>query len=265
MQFFDSKVEARKLEEKIIGHLAKHPITKKLLIVQIGNNASSEKYIKLKLALCAKLNIPAHYELIPHELSDSEIVTKIKLLFSDPMVGGGIIQMPFPRKSLQKTLKFIPANKDIDNLLGLKDAQFEAPVVRALQHFLAAGKIKTGNLPVSVIGYGELVGMPISDFLLQQGAEVTILDESTNKMYKNGQKLECGLLILSAGVPKLVKGEDIKARCAVVDFGSSVVDGKIVGDLDLDSDLEHLGLVAKSPGGLGPLVVRYLVMNFLGI
>jgi hypothetical protein len=38
-----------------------------------------------------------------------------------------------------------------------------------------------------------------------------------------------------------------------------------VGDLDMNSKLDHLGIISKSPGGMGPLVVRYLILNFLGI
>ena len=73
------------------------------------------------------------------------------------------------------------------------------------------------------------------------------------------------LLILSAGVPNLVKGQDIEPNTHVVDFGSAVVNGKSTGDLDKNSALSHLSVVSPSPGGMGPLVVRYLIMNFLGI
>jgi methylenetetrahydrofolate dehydrogenase (NADP+)/methenyltetrahydrofolate cyclohydrolase len=95
---------------------------------------------------------------------------------------------------------------------------------------------------------------------LQQGAKVQfILD------YKAKKPLNCHLLVLSAGSPELVKGEYISEKCSVVDFGSSVINNKTIGDLDLKSAIGHLGVVSPSPGGMGPLVTRFLIMNFLGI
>lgn len=265
MHFFNGIEEAAKLDNEIIGYLAKYPISNKLLIIQIGDNASSEKYINIKLELCEKFEIPCIYKKISAQENDKEISNRVEKLFSNEKVSGGIVQLPLPRKSLEKVINLIPANKDIDNLLGAKDAQFTSPIVRSLQHFLTVGKIKTSNLRVGVLGYGSLVGKPISDYLLQQGANVKVLDKEQGFEYKKGQKLDFDLLVLSSGVPKLVQGEDIISNCHVIDFGSSVVNNKTVGDLDINSKLDHLGLVSPSPGGMGPLVTRYLIMNFLGI
>ena len=113
------------------------------------------------------------------------------------------------------------------------------------------------SLKSVVVGNGELVGKPISFFLNKNGADVNVLTD-----YDGAGKLNCRLLVLCAGSPLLVKGDNISVGCDVVDFGSSVVEGKCVGDLDMNSNLEHLGCISKSPGGMGPLVVRYLLLNW---
>jgi len=115
-------------------------------------------------------------------------------------------------------------------------------------------------LKAVVIGEGYLVGKPAAQYLKSKNYQVTVIND-----YQTGQKIDADLLVLSAGIPNLVRGEDISEGCDVVDFGSSVVYGKTVGDLAQESSLEHLGLVSMSPGGVGPLVVRYLIMNFLSI
>jgi methylenetetrahydrofolate dehydrogenase (NADP+) / methenyltetrahydrofolate cyclohydrolase len=134
------------------------------------------------------------------------------------------------------------------------------PVVRAFQLFLKDAGIDLHTKRCIVIGYGDLVGKPISFFMLSHGAKVTVLDN-----YNTGQPLEADLLLLSTGHAGLVTGPAVSANCHVVDFGSTIVEGKTLGDLALTSELGHLGWVSPSPGGMGPLVVRYLVMNYLGI
>lgn len=135
-----------------------------------------------------------------------------------------------------------------------------SPIVRAFQYFINENKIGLNGLSATVIGDGDLVGKPIAYFLARNRAKVTVLSN-----YDWECKIFCQLLVLSTGVSNLVKGENIEVRCSVVDFGSSVVDSKCVGDLDMNSKLDHLSVVSPSPGGMGPLVVRFLLMNFLGI
>jgi methylenetetrahydrofolate dehydrogenase (NADP+)/methenyltetrahydrofolate cyclohydrolase len=136
------------------------------------------------------------------------------------------------------------------------------PIIRALDLFLKESGENTGahQLKASIVGEGYLVGKPVSHYLKTKNYIVEVLTD-----YKKGQKIQADFLALSAGVPGLVRGEDISTGCNVVDFGTTIVDGKTYGDLEKETEMSHLGLVSMSPGGMGPLVVRFLVMNFLGI
>ena len=268
MQIFDGKKEAEKLDKIIQFHLSRYPYNRKLAIVQIGDNLSSEKFVDIKVRLCERLGIRTHvYRINDKTLPDREIFKIAKDIFEDREVLGGIVQLPLPRKSLYKVLDLIPIDKDVDVISteGKKrfysgDFNILPPVVRALNHFIEVNNINLKKLDVTVIGDGDLVGKPIAYYLSKQKAIVCLLSNYDGKC-----KIGCQLLIPSAGIPKFVKGENIKDGCSIVDYGSSIVDGKCVGDLDMDSKLDHLGFISKSPGGMGPLVVRYLIMNLLGI
>jgi methylenetetrahydrofolate dehydrogenase (NADP+)/methenyltetrahydrofolate cyclohydrolase len=270
---FNGREEALKLEEKIKEKLAQNPVLKGsgncLCIIMIGGNPSSKKYVDLKKRLCSRLGISVLVEVINESLSDKEIASKVQSLCNE----GVIIQLPLPRPSLNFILGLIPEEKDVDQISPKSVKRFYTncfseinktsnipPVIRAFKYFLDYARINTRNVETTIIGKGFLVGEPLGHFLLQQGAKVQfILD------YKANQPLNCQLLVLSAGSPELVKGEYISKNCNVVDFSSSVVDNKTIGDLDLKSAIGHLGVVSPSPGGMGPLVTRFLVMNFLGI
>lgn len=309
MHIFDGKAEAEKLTQTIQKHLNNNkkndtPSPDRLLILQVGSNEASSKYIKLKQTLCEKLNIPVDAIRIDLELTFTEISDIVTSLFNDPTYTGGIIQLPLS-DNLTKTqknaiLNLIPYKRDLDVLSEKSKKAFYSgdftrlpPVVRALNNFLEVHDEKNANRKAIVLGGGELIGKPTAYYLYKKGYKVTVMDEAVNevlyktlykesekdfsiglsagtpiilnKLYSPGDKLNCDLLILGAGKPDLVKGQDISAGCNVVDFGSSVVEGKTVGDLDYNSKLDHLGVIAKSPGGMGPLVVRYLLLNYLGI
>ena len=260
MKIFDGKFHAEILENRIAEHLSGNPCVKTLLIVQIGENLSSDKYIGLKTRFCEKHGIPCEVMRLSGALSDAEIRARVGEAFAREDVGGGIIQLPLPRPSLAGVLSLIPSQKDVDCISGRPPADTLSPVVRAFDYFTSVSKTHLSRNRVYIIGRGAVVGTPIQKFAEKSGAIVI-----TTEDYKAGQKVSADFVVLSAGVPRLVKGEDISVGAHVADFGSTVVDGKITGDLDLGSELNHLGLISPSPGGAGPLVVRFLIMNFLGM
>ncbi len=225
-------------------------------IIQIGENQVSDKYISLKQSLCFKLGIDCHIFRISSALADVEIISECKKIMGDTKITGLIIQMPLPRQSLYSLIDLIPEEKDID-ALNKKTNKFISPVIRAFSLFHSCcDRIKSAT----VIGDGALVGLPVTNFLKDNNVVVNTVNN-----YSSGTFIHTDLVVCAAGIPSLIKGDMLSENTCVVDFGSSVVNGKTVGDFDLTSKTAHLGLVATSPGGMGPLVVRFLVMNFLGI
>jgi methylenetetrahydrofolate dehydrogenase (NADP+)/methenyltetrahydrofolate cyclohydrolase len=256
---FNGREEAQKLDNILRQKIAEDGCVEKTLsILMVGDNASSQKYIDLKKKLCEGFCIPVVVKVLNSALSDEEIEAETAKICEDDRVGGVVIQLPLPRESLNKIIELIPEEKDVDRIS--QPSTKLSPVIRAFKNYLEFSRVELKNIDTIIIGKGFLVGEPLGHFLLKQGAKVQfILD------YKANQPLNCQLLILSAGYPALVKGEYISKGCNVVDFGSAVLDNKTIGDLDSKSAMGHLGFVSPSPGGMGPLVTRYLLMNFLGI
>jgi methylenetetrahydrofolate dehydrogenase (NADP+)/methenyltetrahydrofolate cyclohydrolase len=272
MQIFDGKAHALLLEEKIKQYLTQNPHlagpgAKKLGIIQIGENPASKTYVNLKKKFCSSLNIPVETLLLEESLSDREIISQARDFFGRQDISGGLVQLPLPRASLEPVLGVIPVGKDIDLLSPESKRKFYAgefnrlsPTVRAFDYFLEQTELDQGHLSVGIIGYGELVGKPIAHFSTVSGMDTKIVG-----WYENGNRLDYQLLVLSAGVPNLVDPENISAGTSVIDFGYSKLGDKTVGDLDMSKNMDHLGYISPSIGGMGPLVIRFLVMNFLGI
>ena len=272
MQLFSGVQNAQILDKQIALYLSKQAQNSigTLGIIQVGNDPASSKYTELKLNYCKKINIPAEYFKIDESLSDLEIGNKIEEITSISYLTSVILQLPLPRKSLDKLIQKIPPEKDVDCLLGtnfqflqadsFKTKSRYSPIIRAGEYFLYSNNIKLARLETIIIGDGLLVGNPIKNYLISKGAIVKVIDN-----YKIGYKLVASLVILSTGISNLVKGEDLQDGCNVIDFGSSILNGKTCGDLDMNSQLQHLGTISPSPGGMGSLVIRFLVMNHLGI
>jgi len=268
VKIFDFKSQAEKIEDGIKKALAEPDRVgdRVLAIIFIGDDPSSEKFIQIKVSLSEKLGLKCKvFKINEKEMSDQEIFSEVREIFGNDEVRGGIIQLPLPRKSLNEVLDMISVEKDIDVISTEGKKRFYSgdfsrlsPVVRSFDSFIQSNSLELEGLKSVVIGEGDLVGKPLSFYLSKKGADV-----KTVSNYDGQEKIDCDLLVLSAGVPNLIKGENVSSGCNVVDFGSSIVEGKCVGDLDMDSSLEHLGCVSKSPGGMGPLVVRYLLLNYL--
>ncbi len=266
MEFFNAKLAVEKLDALILN-APQEAKNKTLIIFQVGDNSASQKYVLLKQAYCTKMGVSC--EVFNFDSANFREFEKILVAKAhDKAVGSIIVQLPLPDTKFYPLLDLIPLEKDIDLLSSLAKSRFYAgdftrlsPVVRATEYFLYSVPINYDTVKsVGIIGFGDLVGKPLQKYLSSKFEKVEVIQN-----YVSPQKLDFDLLVLSTDVPNLVKGENILSNCHVIDFGSSVVAGKTVGNLDLNSKLDHLGTIAKSPGGMGPLVVRYLVMNHLRI
>ncbi len=275
MQVFDGNYHAQLLDEKILEFLQTNPSSAKpflngdyrLGIVQIGDNSASETYMKIKRSVGTSLGLYVEILRLPDTLPDSEILDAIHVFFSRSDIFGGLIQLPLPRESLSVALGLIPDSKDLDILAPEGRRKFYAgdfsrlpPVVRAFDYFLEQTELDQTSPRICIVGYGSLVGMPIAHFATLSG-----YDSYAVGYYSPDIDLDCDLLVLSTGSPELVSPADLAQGVSVVDFGFSRINGHIVGDLAQDVDPSHLGFVSLARGGMGPLVVRFLFMNFLGI
>jgi methylenetetrahydrofolate dehydrogenase (NADP+)/methenyltetrahydrofolate cyclohydrolase len=267
MQFFDGNLHAKNLDLRLYElSKQKESELKALYIVQLGDNPSSTKYINLKIKLCNRLGIDAIHKKYPQDIAFSNLASDLASILEATSTGGIIIQLPLPKDVFQNVLNLVPIDKDIDLLSAEAQGRFYnndftllPPVVAAFDYFVRTNNLELKDLSAAVIGNGFLVGAPIAHYLRAQGAAVKLYEEAHNVedlMFKED------LLVLAAGVPRLIRGKQIKEGGIVVDFGSSVIDRVVVGDLDIYSSLDHLGAISPSPGGMGPLVLRFLLLNF---
>lgn len=262
MNLFDGNLKASILDAEIadkVSHMEKMPV---LDIVNFGDNPSSKKYIDIKKTVGEKLGIQVNVYDFGFDIGAKDHFNF--LLESEPR-SGVIVQLPLLSYIGNTLLDKIPAERDVDLLSSSnlskfysKDFSRLSPVIRSLSLFLETSKVAPKTHDVLVLGDGVLVGKPVAFYLSSLGYSVRVVNN-----YEKGTKIPEKLVISCTGIPNLIQGPCLSPKACVVDFGSAVVNDKVVGDVDMSSDLSHLDLVSLSPGGMGPLVVRYLFLNLL--
>ena len=240
-----------------------------LAVILIGNDPASEKYVEIKKQACEKAGIGFQLYRFSDSNSQTDVLKLIKKLNGDRKVTGIMIQLPLPDVFVSnELLEQIAPDKDVDGLTsvnlgrlvkglpGLFPATPEG-VVNLLRYY----QIEITGKRVAVIGQSNLVGRPLAQMLLND--EATVL--SANKFTENLREitLEADIVISAAGKPKLVKADMVKDGAIVIDVGTSLYRGKIVGDVDYKSVAKKASYITPSPGGVGPMTVAMLLSNIL--
>lgn len=273
-------LDGKKLSEKILNNLKKKIRGRRLqlAVVLVGDDAVSRIFINQKKKACEKTGID--FKLFQfHENGSREIIKeKIKEIAENPAVSGVVIQLPLPASPAGRPAKFntdeflnlVPEEKDIDVLAEKSLGKFYQgrskilpPTVSGILYLLKNYKITLKDKNVAIIGAGRLVGFPLALQLLKEKATVSVLNEWTKDTPFFTKRAD--VLISGVGWPNLIKGENVKKGAIVIDAGSSLKAGKVVGDVDFKSVSKKASYITPVPGGVGPLTVACLLDNLTKI
>jgi methylenetetrahydrofolate dehydrogenase (NADP+) / methenyltetrahydrofolate cyclohydrolase len=249
-----------------------------LAVVQVGDNLVSLKYIAEKEKVAKDLGIGFRLMLYPATISQTAVARDMKKLGKDKKVSGIIVQLPLPKHlDMQRILDLIPPGKDVDVLSSSSFMEFVfgtfpvlPPTVAAISLLLKkalrldsgpSAKKKLEGTQVAVVGAGRLVGLPVSLWLAQQGAVVSLVQKGTRNATQLIKKAD--IVISGVGKAKLITGSMIKKGAVVIDAGTSVESGKTAGDVDFKSVAKKAGYLSPVPGGVGPLTVVCLLANLI--
>ena len=261
MDFISCKdyVEQRKsfLKEEI----SKYEERPRLVVVQIDNDPASNSYIYNKRKSCIELGIEFIHCNIASENYDQDYVEDaIRTFANERTISGIIIQLPIPDKyDLDALLKCIPPEKDVDGFR--KDSCFKPCTPSGIIGWLKYNKYDFVGKNAVVIGRSDIVGRPLVNMLIDEGATVTCCNSRSDvKSYT-----KCADIVFSAiGKPKYFNHEwfDENSIEVIVDIGiNRDENGKLCGDIDRKDIEEHYPCtyVTPVPGGPGVTTVYQLM------
>jgi methylenetetrahydrofolate dehydrogenase (NADP+)/methenyltetrahydrofolate cyclohydrolase len=114
-----------------------------------------------------------------------------------------------------------------------------------------------------VVGRSVIVGRPLALLLLNADATVTVCHSKTRDLAAVCR--EADILVAAIGRPGMITAEYVKPGAAVIDVGTTPVDGRLLGDVDRASVEPVAGWLTPVPGGVGPMTVAMLLRNTLAL
>ena len=239
-----------------------------LAVVIVGNNPASQVYVKNKIRACENVGFYSENIELDENISEKELLQEIDKLNKNDRINGILVQLPLPAHINElKIIDSISPEKDVDGfhvsnigkmVIG-DETGFLSCTPYGIMQLLEEYKIEIAGKDAVIIGRSNIVGKPMALMLIQKGATVQVCNSNTKDLRKKLNKAD--IIIVAAGVPKLLKKEDVKEGAVVIDVGINRVDGKICGDVDYEEVAEKTSYITPVPGGVGPMTIASLIKN----
>ena len=205
--------------------------------------------------------------LLGQNTSEETLIGVIKKLNDDESVDGIMLQVPLPKHIDEKRVtSIINPKKDIDGITDINTGKFYRGdqcfipcTPKAIMEILNFIGFELSGKRAVVLGRSNIVGKPVAQLLLNKNATVTICHSKTENL--KAVCREADVLVVAIGRAGFLTSEYVKEGAVVIDVGTSMVEGKIKGDVYFDEVIEKASLVTPVPGGVGAMTTTMLLKN----
>ncbi|KIQ36308.1 methenyltetrahydrofolate cyclohydrolase [Variovorax paradoxus] len=272
-QLIDGNALAKTIRAEVAGRTAAlkaRGVNPALSIILVGEDPASQVYTKHKVNDSTQTGLEATLETYPADMTEADLLARIRALNDDPKVHGILVQLPLPKHmDSQKVIETISPAKDVD---GFHVASAGALMTGApgfwpctphgcMKMLEAIGYDLRGKHAV-VIGRSNIVGKPMAMMLLAKSATVTICHSATQDL--GAITRQADVIVAAVGKLNLLTADMVKPGAVVIDVGMNrKADGKLAGDVDFDAVKEVAGWITPVPGGVGPMTRAMLLANTL--
>jgi methylenetetrahydrofolate dehydrogenase (NADP+)/methenyltetrahydrofolate cyclohydrolase len=276
--------ELREDVERDVAELAAGGLRPGLATVLVGEDYAAQAYERRVRKLAEELGCRYTSELLAPDVEEADALALVGKLNADPRVSGILILRPLPEQVSEEHLyEQLDPLKDVEavnpenaGLLALGDPRYTPSTPASVFWLLDRYVEESGRDPATfyngldlvLVGRSNNVGKPALWLGLARGATVVSCHHFTAQAGRLEQHtLDADILVVAAGVPRLVTGAMVKEGVIAVDVGINPErdekTGKVrlVGDLDFESVAEKAEAVTPVPGGVGPITDVWLLRN----
>lgn len=239
-----------------------------LTVIQVGDNASSNIYIKQKRKMAEFLEFNFNHIKLEDDVTLEEILKIIDELNNDEEVDGILVQMPVPEHLDSKVIQnAINPLKDVDGLTDInmgklvhKKECLVPCTALGIMELLNYYNISVTSKNVVVVGRSDLVGRPVAELLINSSATVTLCHSKTKDLASITRGAD--ILIVAVGKSRLITKDMVKDGAVVIDVGiNKLEDGSLCGDVDFENVKDKCSYITPVPGGVGQMTVLELGFN----
>lgn len=262
---------------QIVANGGKRP---HLAAILVGHDGGSETYVASKVKACETCGFKSSLIRYENDVTEEELLAKVRELNEDDDVDGFIVQLPLPKHiSEQKVIETIDYRKDVDGFHPINVGRmsiglpcYVSATPNGILELLKRYDIETSGKKCIVLGRSNIVGKPMASLMMQKAypgdATVTVCHSRSKDLVKECQ--EADIIIAALGNPNFVKGVMVKEGAVVIDVGTTrVLDAtkksgfKLTGDVCFDEVAPKCSYITPVPGGVGPMTIVSLMKNTL--
>lgn len=270
-----------------------------LAVILIGEDEASKIYVGLKEKAAREIGFNFLLYKYNADVEEEVVLSKVNEINEDKNIDGLIVQLPLPENlDKYKIINAISPKKDVDGFcqynqdIFLSDQECHWPVFpKAIIKMVefASGKLGIKNETPSVAEYSN-----ISPFEYKGGEEKAvhklthtkavivcksddfgiIMRRAFGRIGIEAKYVFCDdlnsflvetknadIVVTACGKLNLINSEMVKNDAIIIDGGIVKEDGKVFGDVDLESFEKTDCFISPVPGGVGPVTVACLLEN----
>tara|TARA_B100001758_G_C18373094_1_gene592595 strand:+ start:794 stop:1672 length:879 start_codon:yes stop_codon:yes gene_type:complete len=251
-----------------------------LAAILIGNNGASETYVNAKVKACEEVGFKSTLIRFNDNISEKDLLDKIKEVNKNDDVDGLIVQLPLPDHINEIKIKeAILPSKDVDGFhpenigkMVLNLPTYLPATPAGILELFKRYNIDTSGKHCVVVGRSHIVGAPMSILMARNNVvgncTVTLTHSRTVNLKEITKKAD--ILIVALGKAEFITSEMIKEGVCIIDVGITRVKSdntksgwKLLGDVNFLDCSTKANLITPVPGGVGPMTIAMLLRNTL--
>lgn len=265
----DGKVISRDLREKLKQTIKDLETPPSLAAIITSDDESIKAYVKSKDKVCSKMGVLTHNYYFPKDSKIEEILNLIGKLNDSPKISGILLEFPLGEElDKDRLVSAILPEKDVDGITPLNAGKLYARksclipcTAKGILKLIKHTGINISGKHAVVVGRSNIVGKPSAALLLNENATVTICHSKTENLKEETKRAD--ILVSAAGRPNLITGDMIKKGAVVIDAGTTMVKGKLMGDVVFEEACEVASYITPVPGGVGSMTTTMLIENLV--
>jgi methylenetetrahydrofolate dehydrogenase (NADP+) / methenyltetrahydrofolate cyclohydrolase len=263
---FDGKTLSKQIEEnlkiRVNNIFEKTGAIPILATILVGNDPSSEVYVKMKGNACERVGMKSLKLHLPENTTTEELLTEIEKLNNNESVYGILLQHPVPKQiDERKCFDKIRIDKDVDGVtclgfgkMAMNEPAFGSATPAGMMEIIKHYKIPIEGKHAVVVGRSAILGKPIAMMLLNENATVTICHSKTKNLAAIIKQAD--IVVGAVGRPEFIKSEWIKDNAIVIDAGYHKGG---LGDIEIEKVKDRTYAYTPVPGGVGPMTIATLI------
>lgn len=284
MQLIDGKAIAEQVKQEIAAQVAEMVANGQkrphLAAILVGHDGGSETYVANKVKACEVCGFTSTLIRFEADITEEELLAKVKELNEDNDVDGFIVQLPLPKHiNEQHVIEAIDYRKDVDGFHPINVGRmniglpcFVSATPNGILELLKRYNIETKGKKCVVLGRSNIVGKPMAALLMQKAypgdCTVTVCHSHTANIKE--ECLNADIIVAALGQPEFVTADMVKPGAVIIDVGTTRVPDatrksgfKLTGDVKFDEVAPKCSFITPVPGGVGPMTICSLMKNTL--